>query len=1058
MYIRYLLLFIFLTISSFSGQSSEMRFDIYDIDKGLAQEVVRGIIQDQKGFLWVATEEGLDRFDGFSFEPFRHDANNSHSLSSDVITDMAIDGRGYIWLGTFGGGVNRFDPLSNESIHLDSEVLSSDRVHSIFIDSKQQVWVGTFEHGLDLILPEENDYKVVNYRLHPEDASHPSVTAFTEDKLGRVWVGSDGGGISIYDPTLSEWKKFEKTYSNLDALAAIHIRSLLADKRGNIWIGTASDGLYRFHLGSETLSHYKNTPQSTQGLSDNRVLSLLEDSDGSIWVGTDDGVSLIKGDEVVQIRHSDTNANSLSSNRVLSIFEDDSGLIWLGTYRGLNKWNPITDRFNHTLPRISELLDHDNITGFAEFSDGNFAIATYGGGLIIQDSSTEKFTLLSQANGLPDNRIMSIFIDRDDGLWIGTRAEGLVYVPPKGGDWEYFRYDSANPNSLPSNGVTDIFQDKQGDIWVSTYTGGLSRKKGKGFESFQASPSDERALLSNNVMQIHEDENGHIWLATVMGLNRYDRDNNRFYRYQHDETNPESLSADMVWHMFEDSRGNFWIATEGSGVNLWLKEDRINNIARFQRIGRQDGLPSNTIVGIAEDNSGRIWMSSNKGLTRYNPQNGDIEHFDKSHGLQGYDFNQGAVIKRKDGQIYFGGSNGFNHFSADFEPIDSKPPNVELLSVSGINDSVFSGSKQSEITLAYNDYLVAFDFVALDFAAPEKNQYQYKLHNFDSEWVSVGNLRRATYTNLPAGAYTFMVKASNHNGRWSEPQVNLPITVEPAPWLTIYAFGAYAAIISILIMSLIQHQLKKFAQEEAQRKRLERVVAERTKELEDQNNKLTALNSELESAYRIDALTGLNNRHFLNAYLSQRLTAVDQAHMTLGKNAQHMLIMLLDMDNLKPINDTFGHAAGDAAICHLARMIQDRIPKEFHLIRWGGDEFMLVGEIKDKTETCKWIEDLYESLKAGSFFYFKQKIQLTCSAGFGFYPFDHDNPRALSWDQVSMVADKALYSAKMDKGNWCGVIGPSREINELYLNELLRCKHIKEVPGLVHILDTGTKA
>lgn len=1057
MYIRYILFFIILIVSSFSARSSEMRFDIYDIDKGLAQEVVRGIIQDQKGFLWIATEEGLDRFDGFNFEPFRHESNNPHSLSSDVITDMAIDDNGFIWLGTSGGGVNRFNPLTNESVHIGSSLLSSDRIQSIFIDSQQRVWVGTVEHGVDFILSNQNDFEVVNFSLQPEGESPPAVYAFTEDRLGRIWVGSDGSGINIYDPSLEEWKTFEQIFPNHDQLASSHIRSLLADGRGNIWIGTSSNGLFRFHLGTESLFHYQSEPHQS-GLSDNRVLSLLEDSEGAIWVGTDDGVSLIKGNEVVQIRHSDTNANSLSSNRVLSIFEDDSGLIWLGTYRGLNKWNPITDRFNHTLPRVSDLHDHDNVTGFAEFKNGDFAIATYGGGILIQQGESAHYTMFSQENGLPDNRVMSIFVDKQDGLWVGTRAEGLVYIPPNKGNWEYFKHEPGNASSLPANGVTDIFEDSSGQIWVSTYTGGLSRKVGNGFESFTVDLDDERALTSNRAMQIHEDEKGHIWLVTEMGLNRYDRDNNRFYRYLHDENNEESLSTDMVWHIFEDSRGNYWIATEGNGVNLWLKEDRVKDVPRFKRILREDGLPSNTVVGISEDNAGRIWMSSNKGLTRYNPQDGSIEHFDKSHGLQGYDFNQGAVLKRANGQIYFGGSNGFNHFSADFDPIDSKPPNVELLSVSGINDAVLTGSKQSEITLAYNDYLIAFDFVALDFAAPEKNQYQYKLNNFDSDWVSVGNLRRATYTNLPAGTYTFMVKASNHNGRWSEPQINLPITVEPAPWLTIYAFAAYAAIISIVIMSLIQHQLKKFAQEEAQRKRLERVVAERTKELEDQNNKLTALNNELESAYRIDALTGLNNRHFLNAYLSQRLTAVDQAHMTLGKNAQHMLIMLLDMDNLKPINDTFGHAAGDAAICHLAKMIQDRIPKEFHLIRWGGDEFMLVGEIKDKQETCKWIEDLYESLKAGSFFYFKQKIQLTCSAGFGFYPFDHENPRALSWDQVSMVADKALYSAKMDKGNWCGVIGPSREINELYLNELLRCKHIKEVPGLVQILDTTGKS
>lgn len=1046
---RIIIILILLVFVPFPALSSAMRFDVYDIENGLVQETVRGIIQDNKGFLWIGTEEGLNRFDGFSFQPYRYKSDDPNSLTSDVIIDMVSDENGKLWIGTFGGGVNLFDPETSKAQSIGAEALSSKRIQSLFVDSQQRIWVGSF--NVDLIVPTDSGYEFSKFTLPSTASGKVSVTAFAEDSRGRIWVGTEGGGVSIYDVERKEWFTFADLVDD-ERFIDMHIGALLIDSQDYAWLGTSTDGLYRYNLQTRELTHFVSGSENGTALSDNKVLSLLEDKEGNIWVGTDDGISLYRSEKFIQIRHSDTNSHSLSSNRILSIFEDNGGLLWIGTIRGLNKWNPITDRFNHTLPKVSSKYDHGVITDFAQKDNLDLYIATYGGGVLLRQHNQSDYDQFTTENGLPDNRVMSLLVDDDNGLWVGTRSKGIAYLPQKGEKWQYFVHTESE-NSLPANGVTDIYQDSRGDIWVATYNGGLSRKVGNGFENFFADAEVEHKLSSNRVMQIHEDLQGYLWLATEDGLNRYDRRNKRFSRYQHNPLDNDSISSDMVWNILEDEVGNFWIATEGNGVNLWLRKDRLSDNPVFKQIDRRDGLISNTIYGFAEDNQGRIWMSSNKGLSRYDPNNKQFEHFDKSHGLQGYEFNTGSVLQGLDGNIYFGGTNGFNQFASDFDPITTTPPNIELLSVSGIGDSSLLTDDKQGVLLNYDDYLVVFDFVALDFAAPEKNQYQYKLQGFDDDWVSVGNLRRATYTNLPAGKYEFMVKASNHNGMWSEPQLLLPIKVRPAPWLTVWAFAAYAGIFSVIILMLIQHQLKKFAAEEAQRKRLEREVAERTKELEQQNKKLVNLNHELEVAYRVDALTGLNNRHFLNAYLGKRLSAIDSAHAGIGKNAQHMLIMILDMDNLKPINDTFGHAAGDAAICHLSRMIQERIPQEFHLIRWGGDEFMLVGEVGDKKDTCDWIDNLYESLRAGNFFYFKQRVKLTCSAGFAFYPFDQDNPRALSWDQVSMVADKALYSAKMHKGNWCGVVGPTREINELYLNELLRCKHVKEVSGLVQIID-----
>lgn len=1045
----YLLLCLF--AGSYLAHAAEMRFDVYDIEKGLVQETVRSIIQDKRGFLWIATEEGLNRFDGFTFTPFRHLPEDPTTLSNDVITDMVMDAEGKLWIGTFGGGLNKFDPSSALATRIGIDQLASDRIQTLFIDSDDRIWVGTFEHGLGVIETFKNGYKYASVELQQNALTGSSITAFTEDFKGKIWVGSDVGGISIFDPDRAEWVDLE-TLPGASMLASVSVRSLLTDHAGDIWIGTAASGLYKYEIAHNRLKHYSQQADNAQGLTNNRVLSILEDNQHTIWVGTDDGVTLLGAEASSFIKHSDTNPHSLSNNRILSMFQDNSGLVWLGTYSGLNKWNPTTTRFNHTLPKVSDNYNHSVVTAFAQYSNLDLVVATYGGGVIQRQHLSNDYRLFTTDNGLPDNRVMALHIDTADGLWVGTRAGGLAYLRHRSQHWQIFQHDPQDPTSLPSNGVTDIMQDRDGEIWITTYRGGLSKKIGEHFQTYRSEPSNPRSLSSNSVMQVHQSDSGAFWLATEAGLNRFDKQSETFTQYRHDPNNPASLSSNMVWHIYEDNSGNFWIATEGSGVNLWSRQQRLRGVPEFVHIQRSDGLLSNTIYGFAEDATGRIWMSSNRGLSRYYPQTQTIEHFDTSHGLQGYDFNIGAVLTGRDQQIYFGGSNGFNQFSTDFDSITGEPPNVELVGVSGLGDGREFAQLKSEVTLAYDDYLVSFDFVALDFAAPEKNQYQYKLQNFDADWVDVGNLRRATYTNLPSGEYTFAVKAANNNGLWSEPKINLPVSVQPAPWLTVWAFALYAAIISGVIIMLIQIQLKKFADEEYQRKLLEKEVAQRTRELATQNKKLTALNKELEAAYRVDALTGLSNRHFLNSYLGKRLPMIDRAHMS-EQEPPKMLVMLIDMDNLKPINDNYGHAAGDAAICQLANMVQERVSQEFHLIRWGGDEFMLVGQVADINDTCTWVKNLYKALSNASFMYFKQKINLSCSAGFAFYPFDQDSPRSLSWDQVSMVADKALYSAKLEKGKWCGVIGPTREINELYLNELLRCKHIQEVSELVNILD-----
>jgi diguanylate cyclase (GGDEF)-like protein len=1025
---------------------SEMRFSRITIEQGLQQETIRSVYQDQRGFIWIATEEGLSRFDGFNFKHFISDKNKPDSISDDVVTDIKGSGDGGLWVATFGGGLNYFDPTKEAFTNL-NELLPSTKLKTVFVDSQRNIWVGSYEQGVTVLQPQQDSFilSAINKGIQ---LSHASVMAITEDQLGRIWIGTDGGGLDIYDPGSGLWSHIQSQLNVNDSLSDDRIRKLLVDHNGFVWVATAG-GLNKYSQQTNKFVRFKFNANDLNSLSNDRVLSLLEDSSNRLWVGTDAGINLFENDKFQRIQHDPANPTSLSNDRVLDIYEDEGGVIWFGTYQGLNKWNPAQASFNHTLYRAPNgQLKHNIVTDFAESISGNTYIATYGGGVLVMDAQHQIVNVISKDSGLPDNQIMAVLIDRDDNLWVGSRSQGLARLDAKDHQWTNFIHVNGEPDSLLSNSVSDIRQDSQGNIWIATYNGGLSKLLDKGFKHYRADDNIPNSLSSNRIFQIFEDSAGFIWLATEKGLNRLNPNNDEIKQLKANPDKSDSLSSNMVWHIFEDRLGNFWVATQGKGINLWKKEDRIKFNNSFEVFNLSNGFNSNTSYGIEEDGAGNIWFSSNRGLSRFNYKSGDIQHYDKSHGLQGYDFNIGAIMKDKDGILYFGGSNGFNYFDPLHIAQNNHTPQVVLTGITKGNQSLAVGA-QSRLELTYTDYLLALDFIALDYAAPEKNRYQYSLQNFDADWIDVGQLKRATYTNLPAGRYLFKVRAANNDGVWSEASINLPISVFPAPWRTWWAYTLYATGLGLIIFMFLRRQMEKLAHEETYRRQLEKEVDNRTSELAGQNKALTVLNDKLETAYLTDAMTGLNNRHFLDSYLRSTLPQLGGN----CNNGDRMLVMLIDMDNLKPVNDSLGHAAGDAVISHMAGILTQMKPEGFHLIRWGGDEFMFIGIQKEPQESQKIVERLFNDIIKGSFVYQGKNLEYGCSAGFAHYPFDSDNPAAMSWDQVAVVADKALYAAKKTKGNsWVGVMGPKREINELFISQLLSSRNLKEEVELVDII------
>ncbi|MCY7295009.1 ligand-binding sensor domain-containing diguanylate cyclase [Alteromonas sp. a30] len=1043
---KLLILLLLFSLPAFSA--NEFRFDSFNVKDGLTHEVIRGVIQDKRGFLWIATEGGLNRYDGFNFVEFKYRANDKQS--SNVISDLTIDTAGDLWLATLGSGVLKFDTRKHQFQRILPEQLSSQQVSEIFIDSNQQIWVGTLESGVNLIVKENGQFVNKVFPEQPEGVSHPSITAFAEDKLGRIWIGTDGGGVDIYQPETNSWQNLKQAPKSQEqaplSLTGNRIRSLLRDRKGNIWIGTGSSGLNQYVFSTKTIRHYQHDPHNIRSLANNRVLAIYQDKDDAIWLGTDAGLSILEDDKFNNVSSNRANPDSLSNNRVMSIFQDRTGLMWIGTYSGLNKWNPATRFFNHNIPVTRPNLDHSVVLDITSDNQGKVYAATYGGGVAIK-MPDGRWKSISTEAGLVSNSVVSILVDKHDGLWIGTRAQGLLYRASPQAPWTQFTHDPNDPRSIPSNGVTDIMQDRQGNIWLTTYSGGVSKKTASGFKNV-VKGEGAAGLSSKNVFQVLEDKDGYIWLATDRGLNLLDPKDFSISQFLPDESTKEGLATELTWNLFEDSLGNMWIATQGHGVHLWLHENKAKRHLVLQHFTTENDLPSDTIYGFQEDNFGHIWMSTARGLVRLNPSDMTTTTFNVSHGLQGYDFNLGATHKDKAGRIYFGGNNGFNWLVSEPLVRNNVPPSVELVNITSVDDRVKMPKRGQTLELKHSDYLVAFDYVALDFAAPLKNQYQYQLSPFDENWLYVGNLRRATYTNLPSGEYTFKVRAANNDGVWSEPQINLKIRVLPPLWRTPIAYSVYALLVTVIVFWFLRNHLKTLAAEEHQRKRLQELVDERTRELAQQNKQLTQLNKELALSHTTDALTGAKSRHFLDLYLKDHLNRLQQDDAT-----EKMLLLLIDLDNLKPFNDTLGHAAGDALIVHFAETLRSLIPTPFHIIRWGGDEFMVVGLVNHAEESVAFVDSVKQGLQTKVFHWFNQSFDLNCSMGFAHYPFEASHRNALTWDQASMLADKAMYAAKEQAGvSWCGVMKSKREINELYISELMRCQRITQVQDLVEIL------
>ena len=775
------------------AQTNELPFTRLSVEDGLSQSAVFTITQDRQGFLWFGTQDGLNRYDGYRFIVFEHEAQQPGTLSANWISTLEADQDGSLWAGTYGSGLNHFDPTTGTFTLFRHEPdtpnsLSNDFVSDLLQGRDGSLWIGTYG-GLNRLDPTTGQF--THYRYDPGDPnslSNNRALVLAEDDEGFLWVGTDEGGLNRLDPATGQFTHYRYNPRDPNSLSGNVVLSLYVDRTGVLWAGTAENGLNKLVLNSDTFTHFRHDPDAPNSLSNNRVLSITEDAEGVHWVGTEGGgLNQLDADtgRFTRFMHDPADPHSLSNNVVTSIFTDRQGTRWVGTSGGgLNKMNRFTHYRNRAGAPYS--LNNNHVLALYEDARGVIWVGTDGGGLNRFDPGTKRFTAYRHAPrnaaSLSHDRVLHLSEEEAGILWVAT-GDGLSRFDTKTEAFTTYRHNPDNPRSLSNNRAITAYHDRDGTLWVGTWGGGLNRfdPDTETFTTYRHNPDNPRSLSNNRVITAYEDRTGTLWVGTFGGgLNRLEADTGGFTRFLHDPNAPASLSNDIVAALYEDRQGRLWIGT-GEGLNRFDPKTET-----FTIYTKRDGLPNNTVYGILEDERGRLWLSTNAGLSSFVPDTGTFVNYDVADGLQSNEFSQGAYTKSPSGHLLFGGINGFNRFHPD-DVRDRAPPPVVLtaFSLGDAGDEQLVPAGLEAFTLMPGENSFAFEFAALDYTNPSRNRYAYRLEGFDPDWHYADAGRRyAAYPNLPGGAYTFRVKAAGSNGVWTEAGVAVAITVVPPFWAT----------------------------------------------------------------------------------------------------------------------------------------------------------------------------------------------------------------------------------------------------------------------------------
>lgn len=861
---------LFLLHLSYLATAQDIRFSHINSKNGLSQALVNCIIKDSKGFMWFATQDGLNKYDGYTMTVFRHDPEDINSLSINDINTLYEDDLGLIWVGTNGGGLDCYNPKTNTFVHFthsDSSAssISSDIIRCVFKDKNGTYWVGTRD-GLNSFDGKTN--KFTHYKHEdgkPETISDNSVWSVIQDKNGQLWIGTYNGGINLFDYATKNFKVYLDVGSNdeLKSEFSHRIRCLFEDKDGMIWMGTDGGGLILFDPSAKKyVEYFKSDNTDYYSISHNRITCITQDKSGNLWIGTIAGglnQFFPETKRFIHFYNNELDPYSLSNDQVRCIYHDPNDAIWIGTQTGgVNIYFGSVSKFEHYKKKegTENTLPGKIVYGLMQDNEGLLWVGT-DDGICTLDRTNGTYKNYPEITASSKKKtVYCVIQDKEGVIWAGTNGGGVCTYNKKTGETNNFTSPKKEiwaPDISPiKNGtVLCIVEDKKDNVWIGTYGDGggvyvYNRTSGT-FKNY----SEETGLTSNKVYAIYIDSKGQTWIGTDNGgINVLDAATGKIVKtYKYDKNNlAGTISSNTVYCFYEDKEGNMWLGTKNGLNKLSISSGKIDHYYV------KDGLPNDNIYTIIEDEFGFYWLSTNKGISRFNPNienksGSAFKNYDINDGLQDDEFAQFSAFRnRKTGEILMGGLNGFNSFYPAKIRDNKHIPPVFITSYKRFGKEVLLDTIISDkryIELSYKDNFFSFEFSSLDYVFPGKNKYSYKMEGVDADWSPPSTTRYASYTNLGGGDYVLRVKASNNDGVWNEEGATLYIRIIPPFWRTKTFYAICVILIVTGIFVFIRWRTRSI---EMEKKILEAKVAERTAELAQKNKDIT---SSIEYAKRI---------------------------------------------------------------------------------------------------------------------------------------------------------------------------------------------------------------
>ncbi len=856
-----------------AGQERRFTFEHFTVNEGLSQNLISSILQDRSGFLWLGTKDGLNKYDGYGFSTYHRLPFDSGSLSDGYITRLFEDSKGRLWIGTFRGGLNLYDRESGSFRHIPTAAAGplhpeGEQITAIEEDRDGSLWIGSYTSGLSRLSAAESStqgpgisvgnqgetkFGLAGFVLDPRQpqATIP-VLSLKVDSLGSLWIGTtyglyllenaasaaaapmngeSGSGTPKRSPAPPPAFLKQSLYPPEPLLG---VGAIYEDRNRRLWLGTPK-GLFRFDRSRRSFLHFPySTPQLAAAMGSIAVICEFAPGPSNppteLWLGTYGGVAIfdLETQSFRYLRHNPVDPQSLSAGRILSLYQDRSGVMWLGSNgNGLNKYDPLSARFpypdyaNVDASITPGTIRSLSVRSFYQNPDRGGHILWIGSSeaLFRVDRKARSFERISnRGRGYPDfGAVYSMLQDEQGLLWIGG-GQGLFAYDPDSRRILHFKPGLLQEDGAEDNRVFKLVQDEDGSLWAVTARTFARFDRGSRTFTHHRYRQDPPNRFEQPIFpSVYKDAAGKWWLGTETGLHCYSAENGQFKQYAYDPANRAGLNSDVVRAVEPDPRqpGRYlWLGTAGGGLNrLDLATET------FTHYTQADGLANNFVYGILSDGQGALWISTNGGLSRLDPQSMTFRNYDVGDGLQGNEFNSGAYFKSSSGELFFGGISGYNtFFPADIRD-NSHVPAIAITSVHVSSPSAEPQkrtlylkslpSQTEEIRLSHLDKILSFEFAALSFSMPQRNLYAYRLEGLENNWRRAARDRRATFTYLPPGEYTFRVKGSNNDGVWNNEGTALRVVILPPVWRTWWAYGLYALILLSLLYGLRRYELNR---------------------------------------------------------------------------------------------------------------------------------------------------------------------------------------------------------------------------------------------------------